>query len=398
MDSDGAFEIDFEQVWGGDVTLGEDDRVILVSDMVLSDETEQDAQHRNMKQTGPNRKPSNCGLIITTIIASLILAASVIVIGVFARKYRKQKSDDSNLLRTDRPTALPSTELAPAPTNTPTNLPAMVSSIPPSAAPAVKGNSTITFYAFGDAPYTEAQAEKLRKQMTGVPDNIEFMVHLGDMRKAGERCEEFEYNEVRKIFRLSETPIHIVLGDNDANDCPNAVEGLRHWKRQFQDVPESAWDIAYRMNRRPDYPEQFWFQHKGALFLGLHLIGGKVANVTDRADDLAEQWDWMMPAIENYRVHLGSSNGRLVMFAHADPSTKHDAFFTPFMEYYAIHQDQLSLLYLNGDRHEWDYNDMFLGFPNAQQITVSGKAVDPMLKVMVHENRFDYDRRLDSDV
>lgn len=400
MDSDGAFEISFEHVWGGDVTFdADDDRTLLASDIVLSDETEQDAQLRNMKKTGSNRKQSSCGLIIAIVIASLIFVVSVVVIGVFVRKYKKQKSLESNLLRTARPSSSPSPSFTHTPTNTDisTNTSSISPSISPSAAPTVKGNTTI-FYAFGDAPYTEAQAERLHKQMVGVPEDIEFMIHLGDLRKAGGWCEEVDYNNVRKIFRSSKTPMHIIVGDNDVNDCPNPDGGFRYWKRQFQSIPEDTWDTAYQVHRRPDHPEQFWFHHKGALFLGLNLIGGKVHNETGRMDDLEQQWDWVKPILEDYQVGLGSSGGRLVIFAHAEPSSKHDAFFIPFKEYYAAHQEQLALLYLNGDRHEWDFNDMFMGFPNAQQITVSGKAVDPMLKVMIHENRFDFDRRLDAEV
>jgi hypothetical protein len=287
--------------------------------------------------------------------------------------------------------------------------------------PSSETNSTTTdpdttiFYALGDAPYNESQAVTLREQIANLPDDAEFIVHLGDMHRAGDdeyginngTCLSEDYEEVRRIFRLSSKPVLIVIGDNDANDCLNADQARLFWDREFSDIPETSWSIPYQIHRRKNHSDQYHFIHKDTLFLALQLIGGNVTDPIQRNEELLDQWYWAEAVIEQYRIQQLSSvagTGRVVMFAHSDPHSKHDAFFDPFKLYYAVHQAQLALLYLNGDRHEWDYEDQFLGFRNAKQITVSGEAVDPLLKIMIHnvENRrdepFEYDRRLDAEL
>jgi hypothetical protein len=427
-----------------------DDRTLFAGHFHRSDENAFEAFSRRRKARKMKRKStagmqkdktfgrSRLPLIVAIIVASIVLAASIVVIAVSVRTYRQQQrqqqqQQSNDLLRTSSsPTTSLSSTQSPAPTTPHRHAPTVPSTLSPSTTmdhlplsnpvPTTGDDDTIIFYAFGDAPYNATQADKLGNQISHVPDDAEFIVHLGDMRKAGRTitedgedggnatvCLSDDYEIVRRIFRQSKKPVLIVVGDNDMNDCANPNEAKQFWDREFLDIPEEGWGfVPFAVHRRRDPPghaDQYHFIYKNTLFLALRLIGGNVTDEATREVELLDQWNWAEGVIEKYRVRrlAEMATGRVVMFAHADPHAKHDAFFVPFAAYYAIHQTQLALLYLNGDRHEWAYNDRFMGFPNAKQITVSGEVVDPLLKITVHnvenplDDPFEHDRTLETE-
>ena len=70
------------------------------------------------------------------------------------------------------------------------------------------------FYAIGDVPYTRAEANELNVQIANVPQDAEFVIHVGDIRtaKAGNLCTLHEYHHVAGILNQSHAPVFIVLG------------------------------------------------------------------------------------------------------------------------------------------------------------------------------------------
>jgi hypothetical protein len=78
--------------------------------------------------------------------------------------------------------------------------------------------NNITFATLGDAPYSSQQAETLQEQMTSgiywTNPNIPFLVHVGDIRLAGNArpCLEEEYVLAADILRQSPVPVFIIPG------------------------------------------------------------------------------------------------------------------------------------------------------------------------------------------
>jgi hypothetical protein len=136
------------------------------------------------------------------------------------------ENDDKNTT-TDN-VANPTTGV-PLPTNVPT-LPSFGSEYPTpppiTAAPTFSPTFTrvpfvpnnITFATLGDAPYSSSQAEILREQMSSgvywTNPNIPFLVHVGDIRLAGNArpCLEEEYILAADILRQSPVPVFIIPG------------------------------------------------------------------------------------------------------------------------------------------------------------------------------------------
>jgi Calcineurin-like phosphoesterase len=277
---------------------------------------------------------------------------------------------------------------------------APIAAPPPSSLP----RQSTTFYVLGDIPYNASQAVKLKQQMLALPKNAEFVVHVGDLRRAGKDipCTRSEYSNVAALLRLSHCPVFVILGDNDWTDCPNRAEGLKMWQDEFLGFQSKYWTHNFAVVNQPGRRDNFVFAHKGTLFVGLNIVGGEVHDATEWSTRLTQQRNWTIEQIRLYRKLGPPGNvGRVVIFGHANPNTRHDLFFQPLKVFI---RDELKtpVLYINGDKHEWMYEPNFYGQNSWLRITVSGLAADPPLKVVVNANgklvptreAFAIDRRL----
>jgi hypothetical protein len=75
-------------------------------------------------------------------------------------------------------------------------------------------------------------------------------------------------------LQLSPKPVFLILGDNDWNDCANVDEAYQLWHNTFVDFESKYWDSDLDVSRWVSYPENFAFEHKKVLFIGLNLVGG----------------------------------------------------------------------------------------------------------------------------
>jgi Calcineurin-like phosphoesterase len=269
---------------------------------------------------------------------------------------------------------------------------------------------TTIFYTHGDVPYSAAQTVKLEAQMRNIPSDAEFIVFVGDLRQAGVNitCQLSEYQKVATLFRLSPVPVFVIIGDNDASDCPNMAEGLQYWNQEFLNFESRYWTHNFVIRRQDGYPDNFAFIHKNNLFVGLNIIGGITRDQTEWEVRLSAEALWTIDLIREYRQLLnqtfhGTAVGRVVLFGHADPGSRHAPFFQPISSFIKNElQNSIPIVYINGDKHEWTYTPNFYGRSSWLRIGVTGLAAEPLLKVMVDgngtsinpEQAFVIDRRL----
>lgn len=317
-------------------------------------------------------------------------------------------------------TSHPSTMQSTNPTSIPSGSPSFLASASPSQEPSVVISNSpsinptelptvteqvTTFYAIGDVPYTPEQAVELKTQMLELPRDAEFLIHVGDLRSADENnaCILEEYQSAAAILRLSHTPVFVLLGDNDWNDCPNQNAGLAYWKSEFLNFESRYWNHTFKIVHHPVRPENFAFEHKGTLFVGLNLVGGAVQSKVEWSSRLTDEVDWTMDLIRTYAKRSSPRVGRVVLFGQADPTYDHHEFFDPLQSFVKFElQNEIPIMYINGDRHYWLYQPRFYGQPSFLRIMLTGKTVDPPLKVMVHatgspaetQDAFVYDRML----
>ena len=188
------------------------------------------------------------------------------------------------------------------------------------------------------------------------------------------------------------------MGDNEHNDCPNPQQGWSYWHQELQGL-ESYWGDDFEwvltdIQRFASRPETFYFVRKGALFIGLNIVGGRILNQSEWTRRLAEQATWTINLMRNHGLPT-------VIFAHANPLDKHNDYFTPLTAFIQNEWD-LPLVYLNGDKHQWMFNSSFYGQNNWYRVMLQGGTTDPPLKCHVNTSSsmqtiaqtFSYDRQL----
>lgn len=70
------------------------------------------------------------------------------------------------------------------------------------------------FYAIADVPYSNEETLALPGQILSLPDNAEFLIHLGDIRsaRAENECNLVEFEDIAATLKLSKVPVFIVVG------------------------------------------------------------------------------------------------------------------------------------------------------------------------------------------
>ena len=295
------------------------------------------------------------------------------------------------------PSAFPSELPSLSPTQTPSNLPTQaptanptlrtttaVPTLSPSMSPTIEDETT-TFYAIGDVPYTPKQARDIAVQLDEIPGDAEFVVHIGDLqaKQKNETCTSAGYIAASTLLRRSHAPVFVVLGDNEWNDCPNPDEALEYWRDEFEGFDSRHWNHTFSIEHQPGRTENFAFTHKKTLFIFLNIVGGTVHNETEWDIRLVDEVKWTKNVIRDYNA-ITPGVGRIVIFAHANPQLAHQPFFAPLQRFIQNElQNTVPLLYLNGDKHVWSYDQEFLGQPSFLRIMLTGGSVEPPLKVEV---------------
>lgn len=225
------------------------------------------------------------------------------------------------------------------PTVSPMVSPATGAPIEPASEPTTPttpelGTETI-FYAIGDVPYDDEQADTLEEQMRNLPQDAEFVIHVGDIRTGpeGVDCERSEYENVRDLLKLSHAPVFIIVGDNDWNDCPNPDEGIAYWEENFLNFESRHWNHTFNIIHQPDYPQNFAFEHKGTLFMGLNIVGGEMKDQDEWTKRLTDEVEWLKEVVGAYVEEQAPKVGRVVLFVHANINHQHREFEDPLKDF-----------------------------------------------------------------
>ena len=128
-------------------------------------------------------------------------------------------SSSSTTVTITEPTDSPIVKTTKAPTF-PTSSPTMVTARPsdppmensPTASPLPP--NTARLYVIGDIPYKPEEKLRLRRIVKNIPNDAEFIIHVGDIRDATEDsyCNLIEYQDVRDILLQSPVPVFVVPG------------------------------------------------------------------------------------------------------------------------------------------------------------------------------------------
>lgn len=249
----------------------------------------------------------------------------------------------------------------------------------------------VIFYAMGDVPYAPAEDVLLPKQIAGLPEDAEFVIHVGDIKGGKPPCHEAVYVKVAGMLSKARPPVFIIPGDNEWNDCvdPDPAQAWQYWQKHFMRF-DRRWKHDIPVFRQLEREENFSFVKGGVLFVGMNIVGGRVHDLLEWKQRHAECLTW----IRRNLAKFGDEVSSLVIFGHALPGAKHADFFDPFMK--DARQFQKPILYLHGDGHKWIHDRPFEA-KNILRVEVDQGGIAPPLKVTVTDDPaepFVFDRRL----
>ena len=248
----------------------------------------------------------------------------------------------------------------------------------------------VTFYAMGDVPYAPAEDVLLPQQISDLPGDAEFVIHLGDIKRGLPLCNEAVYQKVAGMLSKSAAPVFIIPGDNEWNDCLLPDQAWKYWDKYFMRF-DRRWPHNLEVSRHEIRNENFAFVKNNVLFIGLNIVGGRVHDRQEWKLRHAVGLDWVKSNLQRSGKDISS----LVLLGHAKPAMNHQDFFDPLNTVAADFGKPV--LYLHGDGHKWIYDRPFKA-QNILRVEVDQGGIAPPLKVSITNHPaqpFDFDRRND---
>ncbi|MGB5894359.1 MAG: hypothetical protein WBG58_09285 [Ignavibacteriaceae bacterium] len=245
---------------------------------------------------------------------------------------------------------------------------------------AEKGNEPLTFSVMGDVPRSEVEDSIIQQQIHDHNDssNSEFMIHVGDIKDGLSPCEENVYKKVKGYLKKIKVPTFIVPGDNEWNDCENPETAWGNWVKYFLGFEEN-WSSFVDVERQNIREENFAFNYKGVLIIGLNLVGGLVHDSLEWKSRHLQNADWVETQFNKSKDDVRAA----VIFAQANLDEKHISFTERFQEYCC--EFKKPVIFIHGDGHTWLYDNPWLE-PNLIRIQVDNGGIAPPLKVTVELN------------
>ena len=170
----------------------------------------------------------------------------------------------------------------------------------------------LRFCAMGDVPYKLDEWDLLEKQVRELPPNLDFIIHLGDIKRGLLPCFEPNYKQVADILAKSKAPAFIVIGDNEWNDCPRPAVGFQYWNRHLLRLDE-RWKHKLKVTHDAKHDENFAFTKNKVLVIGLNLVGGAINDKKEWKQRHSDNIDWIKQSIKTAKAN-GKVN-RMVILA-----------------------------------------------------------------------------------
>ena len=214
-----------------------------------------------------------------------------------------------------------------------------------------KDNVPFTFSAIGDVPYTQQMSEELDSSIIehNKSSTSSFLIHLGDIKSGSKPCLENIYKEVSDQLREFKTPVFIIPGDNEFNDCENPIEAFSLWNKYFLHFNEH-WKVPWHNTYHEQHKENFSWVQKEVLFVGLNLVGGRVHDKTEWDNRLQSNADWIDKLAKENKGRLKA----MVVFGHANMNKNPEKFELFTKQFRATAKAfKKPILYLQGDGHTW---------------------------------------------
>lgn len=158
--------------------------------------------------------------------------------------------------------------------------------------PAATPTETFSFAVIGDMPYGPAEVPRFDRMIDAInaDDAVSLVVHVGDIKGGGERCDDALLRERHAQLQRIEAPWIYAIGDNEWTDCHRVgagsfqpLERLAFLRTLFfTDPGRSSGRLPLSIEPQPAldpahaaYVEHALFMRQGVLFATLHVVGSR---------------------------------------------------------------------------------------------------------------------------
>ena len=250
----------------------------------------------------------------------------------------------------------------------------------------------VTFYVTSDVPYNNAEENVLSRDLSRLPDDAEFVVHLGDVGVAATTsCAESMYEDASYILKSSSrAPVFVLPGNQDWNECPNPDAAFDNWMQYFHRF-EDNFSHRFAVTRQLGREENFSFLHNGVLFVGLNLVDGTVPDQTEWNVRHQECVQWAEQALNDFEP---DEYRAVVLLGHARPTALLGDFFWPILN--DINEINKPVLYVHGNAMQgWTVYKPFSDASRlrAVELEKGGKSPPVKIRVGMGADPFNFDRR-----
>ena len=122
-------------------------------------------------------------------------------------------------------------------------------------------SSEPAFGVLGDAPYTEAEVERLDAVIDEINAHpLAFVVHVGDIGSSALACTDAWLLQRKAQFARIRHPFILIPGDNEWSDCRDPLRRLQRWREIFCEAPR-------------EFCEHRRWETEGWVFVALNVPG-----------------------------------------------------------------------------------------------------------------------------
>ena len=206
-----------------------------------------------------------------------------------------------------------------------------------------RGTPEAVFYVTSDAPYDNGEEQKLSEDLRSLPGDAEFIVHLGNIQNSAVTlCSESRYARVKNLLMQSPVPMFVLPGEEDWNNCPSPQSAWEAWETNFRSF-ESNFDHNFLVNRQLRRKENFAFVYNNVLFMGFHLVGGRVNSEEEWDARLRDNINWM----ESMVTMNQDAFDKIIMFGNARPGPQQRRFFDRLADF--LGPLELPIIYIHAN-------------------------------------------------
>jgi hypothetical protein len=239
---------------------------------------------------------------------------------------------------------------------------------------------SVSFYVTSNVPYSASEEDKMVKDLAAISTyNNPFMVHLGNIQESRVTlCQSSRYADVAEMLKNSPMPMFVLPGEEDWCNCPYPNAAWNSWVESFSYF-DSNFGKSFDVQRRVDREENFAFVNQGVLFIGVHVVNGRIVDEIDQEARNAANFDWIFKRVSENQNDVRA----IVVFGNARPGhPQNEDFFTKIVSFLDVFD--LPSAYIHGNSGNGGVEEVaFADSKNVISVQAQNGGEAPPLRITV---------------